>query len=100
MTKHGIVKRNGVNRAEPNSILRVVLIEEAAREYLRGKPQTLKLLLEQQDYEELRRTTKEEDINAPVNWLCVDCGVNTSPGMMTRTEIYKAFLVEDRKSVV
>ena len=47
MAKHGIVKRNGANRAEPNSILRVVLIEEAAREYLRGKPQTLRLLLEQ-----------------------------------------------------
>jgi hypothetical protein len=46
MTKHGIVKRNDVS-AEPNSILRVVLIEEAAREYLRGKPQTLRLLLEQ-----------------------------------------------------
>jgi hypothetical protein len=46
MTKHGIVKCNGVS-AEPNSILRVVLIEEAAREYLRGKPQTLRLLLEQ-----------------------------------------------------
>lgn len=42
----GIAKHNGVNRAEPNSILRVVLIEEAVREYLRGKPQTLRLLLE------------------------------------------------------
>ncbi len=41
MTK--IAKRNGVNRAEPNSILR---IEEAVREYLKGKPQTLRLLLE------------------------------------------------------
>ena len=40
-----IAKRNGVNRAEPNSILRV-LIEEAVREYLKGKPQTLRLLLE------------------------------------------------------
>ena len=46
MTKHGIVKRNGANRAEPNSILRAVLIEEALREYLRGKPRTLRLLLE------------------------------------------------------
>jgi hypothetical protein len=44
MTK--IAKRNGVNRAEPNSILRVVLIEEAVREYLKCKPQTLRLLLE------------------------------------------------------
>ncbi len=35
-----------VNRAEPNSILRVVSIEEAVREYLRGKPGTLRLLLE------------------------------------------------------
>jgi hypothetical protein len=46
MTKHGIAKHNGVDRVEPNSILKVVLIEEAAREYLRGKPQTLRLLLE------------------------------------------------------
>ena len=44
MTK--IAKRNGVKRAEPNSILRVVLIEEAVREYLKGKPQTLRFLLE------------------------------------------------------
>ena len=44
MTK--VAKRNGVNRAEPNSILRVVLIGEAVREYLKGKPQTLRLLLE------------------------------------------------------
>jgi hypothetical protein len=36
MTKH----------AEPNSILRVVSIEEAVREYLRGKPRPLRLLLE------------------------------------------------------
>jgi hypothetical protein len=33
----GIAKHNGVNRAE---------IEEAVREYLRGKPGTLRLLLE------------------------------------------------------
>jgi hypothetical protein len=46
MTKHGIAKRNGVNRAELNSSLRVVLIEEAVREYLRGKPVALRLLLE------------------------------------------------------
>ncbi len=46
MTKHGIARRNSANRAEPNSILRVVSIEEAVREYLRGKPGTLRLLLE------------------------------------------------------
>jgi hypothetical protein len=46
MAKHGIAERNGVNRAELNSSLRVVLIEEAVREYLRGKPVTLRLLLE------------------------------------------------------
>ncbi len=46
MTKHGIAKRNGVNRAESNSILRAVSIEEAVREYLRGEPRTLRLLLE------------------------------------------------------
>ena len=44
MTK--VAKRNGVNRAEPNSILRVVLIGEAVREYLKGKPQTWRLLVE------------------------------------------------------
>ncbi len=43
---HGIAKRNGVNRAEPNSILRVVSVEEAVREYLKGKPGTLRFLLE------------------------------------------------------
>ena len=41
MTKHGIAKRNGFNRAEPN-----VLVGEAVSEYLSGKPQTLRLLLE------------------------------------------------------
>jgi hypothetical protein len=46
MTKHGIAKRDGINRAKSNSILRAVLIEEAVREYLRGKPRTLRLLLE------------------------------------------------------
>ena len=46
MTKHGIAKRDGINRVESNSILRAVLIEEAVREYLRGKPVTLRLLLE------------------------------------------------------
>jgi hypothetical protein len=46
MTKHVIAKRDGINRAESNSILRPVLIEEAVREYLGGKPRTLRLLLE------------------------------------------------------
>jgi hypothetical protein len=46
MTKHGIAKRNVANRAELNSSLRVVLIEEAVGEYLRGKPVALRLLLE------------------------------------------------------
>ena len=46
MTKHEIAKCNGANRAERNSILGVVLIEEAVREYLRGEPRTLRLLLE------------------------------------------------------
>jgi hypothetical protein len=46
MIKHGIAKRDGIIRAESNSILRAVLIEEAVREYLRGKPRTLRLLLE------------------------------------------------------
>jgi hypothetical protein len=44
MAKNGIAKRNGNSRAEPNSILRVLLIEEAVREYLKGRPGTLFLL--------------------------------------------------------
>jgi hypothetical protein len=46
MTKHGIAKRYGVNRAERNSILKVILIEEAVREYLKAEPRTLRLSLE------------------------------------------------------
>ena len=46
MTKHGIAKRNDDSHAGPNSILRVISIEEAVREYLRGEPRTLRLLLE------------------------------------------------------
>ena len=46
MTKHGIAKRSGGNRPELNSILKVVLIEEAVREYLRAEPGTLRLSLE------------------------------------------------------
>ena len=41
MTKHGIAKRDDDSRAEPNSILRVVLIEAAVREYLKAQPGTL-----------------------------------------------------------
>ena len=33
----------------------------------------------------------EEDINAPVSWCCVDCGVNTAPDLHKRAEIAKAF---------
>jgi hypothetical protein len=46
MTKHGIAKRNDDSHAGPNSILRVISIEEAVREYLTGEPRTLRLLLE------------------------------------------------------
>jgi len=48
MTKHGVVSRSapGVNRAELNSILKVVSIEEAVRQYLNGKPGALRLSLE------------------------------------------------------
>jgi hypothetical protein len=41
MTKHGIAKRNDDSRAEPNSILRVVLIEHAVRQHLKAEPGTL-----------------------------------------------------------
>jgi len=46
MTKRGNAKRSGVNRPEPNSILKVVLIEEAVREYLKAEPGTLRPSLE------------------------------------------------------
>ena len=46
MTKHGIAKRSGGNRPELNSILKVVLIEEAVREYLKAEPGTLRPSLE------------------------------------------------------
>ena len=42
---HGIAKR--VNRAELNSILKVVLIEEAVRQHLNAEPGILRLSLEQ-----------------------------------------------------
>ena len=41
MAKNGIAKRSDDSRAEPNSILRVLLIEEAVREYLKTHPGTL-----------------------------------------------------------
>jgi hypothetical protein len=30
---------------------------------------------------------------APESWNCVDCGVNTAPGMLTRKELDAAFLI-------
>ena len=42
---------------------------------------------------------KEEDINAPVSWLCIDCGFDTAPGMSTRAEIYKAMVVEGKEEL-
>jgi hypothetical protein len=44
MAKNAIAKRSGDSRAEPNSILRVVLIEAAVRKYLEDQPGTLFLL--------------------------------------------------------
>jgi hypothetical protein len=44
MAKNGIAKRNGDSRAVPNSILRMLLIEEAVRKYLKAHPGTLFLL--------------------------------------------------------
>jgi hypothetical protein len=46
-----------------------------------------------------RTITKEEDINAPVSWLCVDCSFNTAPGMSTRAEIYKAMVVDGKEEL-
>ena len=42
---------------------------------------------------------REEEINAPVSWLCVDCGFNTPPGMGKRCEIYMAMVVEGREEL-
>jgi hypothetical protein len=39
-----------------------------------------------------RTTFRLEEINAPVSWCCVDCGVNTAPGMANRAEIHAHFL--------
>jgi hypothetical protein len=47
MTEHGIAKRCGVNRAEPNSILKIVLLEEAVREFLESEPGTSRLSIKQ-----------------------------------------------------
>jgi hypothetical protein len=41
MAKNGIAKRSDDSLAEPNSILRVVLIEAAVRKYLEDQPGTL-----------------------------------------------------------
>jgi len=46
MTKHEIAKRTSGNHPELNSILKVVLIEQAVGEYLRAEPGTLRLSLE------------------------------------------------------
>jgi hypothetical protein len=45
------------------------------------------------------RNMREDEINQPVNWLCVDCGVNTAPGLSTRAEMYKAFVIEGKESL-
>ena len=31
----------------------------------------------------------------PENWLCIDCGTNTSPGMSTRAELEAALAVDE-----
>ena len=31
----------------------------------------------------------------PENWLCMDCGTNTSPGMSTRAELEAALAVDE-----
>jgi hypothetical protein len=55
MSKHGIAKRYRVNRAELNSILRVVLIEEAVRAHLKGEPGTFEQLCGAIDREDAER---------------------------------------------
>jgi hypothetical protein len=45
------------------------------------------------------RNMREDEINAPVNWRCVDCGVNTAPGRSTRAQIYKPIVVEGKEVV-
>jgi hypothetical protein len=34
--------------------------------------------------------TCEEDVNSPVSWCCVDCGINTAPDFPTRSEVWNA----------
>ena len=31
----------------------------------------------------------------PESWLCVDCGINTAPGMLNRVEMERAFAQEN-----
>jgi hypothetical protein len=42
---------------------------------------------------DLRRPDGTIDLTecTPENWLCIDCGVNTAPGLPTRIEIEKAW---------
>ena len=35
----------------------------------------------------------------PESWLCIDCGINTSPGMSTRAELEAAFAADKSKGV-
>jgi hypothetical protein len=48
----------------------------------------------------MNKYIREEDIPAPVSWLCVDCGVNTAPGLATRAEMHKFFYVEKRQGAM
>jgi hypothetical protein len=47
MTEHGVAKHSGVNRAELNSILKVVLIEQVVCDYLKAEPEALRFSLKQ-----------------------------------------------------
>jgi hypothetical protein len=42
---------------------------------------------------------KQIDSGAPESWDCVDCGINTGPGMLNRAEIEQAFRVEGKEAV-
>jgi hypothetical protein len=43
------------------------------------------------------KTTKLKLEGTPESWLCVDCGVNTAPGMFGRGELEWAFEVAEAK---
>jgi hypothetical protein len=40
---------------------------------------------------ELRQEDRQDLETAPESWLCVDCGINTAPGLFNQAEVKRAF---------